>query len=186
MKGKQTTIIICIIAIILIAVGCIIVFGNKASEKGFQLNENEIANIKKSDKKLPKFSIQIHGIYSGTITNESLEKEGIQVYEFDAGINNGWDVVTNHYAGVKLKDVLEIAQIEDFTDIEFNSSNKIFTVYNKEEITDKTYLVFLRDGKPIKEGEPVTLLSADYHYRFSLENVEYIHVDNRVIEGTPV
>lgn len=180
---KKNKLLICVVAVIIVAivvVFCVNKFKSDSNEEVVaSLSNHEIANLKEVDTELPEFSILINGIYINNITDKKLKDFGTKIYEFDAAVDNGWEVVTNHYVGVKLNDVLkEYDDMPEYKRIGFASPGSHFVDYKKEEVTDKTFLVFYRDGKPIVEGEAVNLLSVDKEYRYSVENLAMITLND--------
>lgn len=170
MKNKKWLILIITFALVGLIILSLYLYKN--NNKTIKLKENEIVNIVETDVEIPSFTIILKGGYEGTITQLDLKEKGIKVYDFDAGINNGWEVKTNRYTGVKLKDVLEKMNINDFSTIKFKGAGKVEITYDAEEISDKTYLVFYRDGKILdKEESSVNLLAVDYQSRFSLQGL---------------
>lgn len=179
MKNKKTIILIIMtILIIAIAIGTVIFYMKGNEKKGSELNLGfkEVANLKKVSTELPDFKIKIDGAYVGTLDKNLLLANGIEVYEFDAGIDNGWDIVTNHYTGVKFSDVLDIMiQDASFTRVGFFSKMPRYEMFTKGQLTENIYLVFQRDGKPIRNDGYMTLLAVDYKYKYSIEDVEKIY-----------
>ncbi len=149
---------------------------SKVQEENNKVTEKKgITNLKKSETKIPDFTVQLTGLYGGSITNTDLENYNIPVYEFDADIFNGWDIVENHYTGVKLLDILKAMEIQKYNGIIFDIPGKISVDYSKDEISDNTYLVFYRDGEEIYEGEQASIISFDYDYRYAAQGVANLY-----------
>ena len=106
-NNKIVILIIATVLIIVVAIGMVIFYTKKNEKTDNELNLKfkEVANLKKISTELPDFEIEIDGAYVGILDKNLLLSNDIEVYEFDAGIDNGWDIVTNHYIGVKLSDV---------------------------------------------------------------------------------
>lgn len=175
MKNKRLIYIIIIILLLLCLVTGIYLFVNNKKTGDLKLNVNEVANITKVDIDIPEFIIAYNGLYNGLLTNINLKEKSIPIYEFDATVYNGWENVTNHYVGVKLKDVLESLNITDYSKIEFEGAGQVKVVYELREISDKTFLMFYRDGEELNKREPaVNLLAVDHDYRFSIQSIQYM------------
>lgn len=177
-NNKIVLLIIATILIIVVAIGMVIFYTKKNEKTDNELNLKfkEVANLKKISTELPDFEIEIDGAYVGILDKNLLLSNDIEVYEFDAGIDNGWDIVTNHYTGVKLSDVLDIMlQDASFTRVGFFSKMPRYEMFTKGQLTDNIFLVFQRDGKPIRTDGYMTLLAVDYKYKYSIEDVEKIY-----------
>lgn len=168
MKNKKW--IWLIVAVVLVIIAIVIGFFYKNNRYLF-LESHEISDVEKVNTDIPNFTIIVKGLYEGTITHLDLKEKNTQVYDFNAGVFNGWTVNTNKYTGVKLNDVLNAMNITDFSEIEFQAPGDLSVTYEKNEITNNTYLIFYRDGEFIRNDEYISLLAVDYDYRYSLENV---------------
>lgn len=172
--------IIGIIMVTLIVAGGIGIFiKTKDSRVAFansKLSAKEIANVKEYTENIPDFEITISGAYTGKVTKDDLAKMSILVYQFDAGIDNGWETVTNEYVGIKVKELLDASDITDFTEVTFEATNKASITYFKDEITDNMYIVFMKDGKAISDKKTAMLLATDYDYNYSLKELTNIYV----------
>lgn len=168
MKNKKWLWIIVALVLIIICIAIGIFYKNN---KYLYLESHEISDIEKVSIDIPYFTIVVKGLYEGTITNSDLKEKNIQVYDFNAGVFNGWSVNTNKYTGVKLNDVLNAMNINDFSEIEFQAPGNLSVSYEKNEISTNTYLIFYRDGEFIRSDEYISLLAVDYDYRYSLENI---------------
>lgn len=172
--------IIGIIVVILIIVGGIGIFINKKDSKtaftNSKLSAKQIANSQQYTGDIPEFKITISGGLTGEVTNEDLANMSVLVYEFNAGIDNGWNTVTNHYVGIKVKELLDASDITDFTEVTFEATNKASITYFKDEITDNMYIVFMKDGKAISDKKTAMLLATDYDYNYSLKELTNIYV----------
>lgn len=186
MKKEKILKILFAIVSIVIVVGIIVAVNMKKDDTSKSTAKNdlkfkEVANMKESEKELPDFKIDIKGAYEGILDKELLTSGGIKVYEFDAAMDNGWDIVTNHYAGVKFLDVVEIMlQDAPYTRLEIQSSKYRAKVFEEVDIDENMYLVFERDGKPIRKAGTLTMLNTDYRYAYSIEEVAmlYFVIDN--------
>ena len=142
------------------------------------VNESElhtISNIKKYDGEINSFRIFIKGSYIEQLTLDFVKEENIQIYEFDAVVNDSWMIHKDHYVGIKLKDILDKKEYK-YDNIVFRTEGLMQVTYMAEQITDKTYLVFTRNGKSIGEGR-VALLSVDYNYKYSVENLSRMDIN---------
>ena len=177
---KGIMLVVGIVAIAVIA-GLIIQFKtNESRDKSdsLTLKKYEIANISESDAILPEFSIDIEGIYSGSIPSSSFAEYEIKSYDFDAGIDIGWKISTNKYTGAKLEDFLTKSFLENYSSITFYSTTGKSATYNKEDISDKVYLVYYKDDKLIGESSQPTLLVVDKPYfSYSLESISKMKLE---------
>ena len=128
-----------------------------------------VTNIKNYTGEVKPFRIFINGSYTELITLDFVKENNIPIYEFDAVVNDSWTIHKDHYVGIKLKDVLGKKGYK-YDSIEFRTEGLLRVTYAAEQITDKTYLVFTRNGESIGEGR-VSLLSVDYSYKYSMEHL---------------
>ena len=135
----------------------------------------KVTNVKESNIKLPKFDILLDGSYKGSISNEYIEEDKIKVYEFDANIDNGWDIVTTHYVGVKLYDLLDYYQINNVSTLTFESNDAMSVIHAHSDLKN-AYIVFYKDGTLIGNDSHQTLLVPDMEYRYSLQGLKRIHL----------
>lgn len=180
-KSLPIKAIIGVIVIIFIVVGFIYLILNKQTDSkiahsGSRLSAKEISGVKEYKGNIPEFSITISGAHIGEVTNENLSKMSVLVYKFDAGIDNGWETVTNEYVGIKVKELLDASDITNFTEVTFEATNKASITYFKNEITDNMYIVFMKDGKAISDKKTAMLLATDYDYNYSLKELTNIYV----------
>lgn len=172
MNKKNTIILIATVLTVIALVAVIFfIFNRNREDEKLELNLHEVANVEKKEVEIPDFTIVVNGSYEGSITDEDLKKYGVQTYEFDAAIDNDWETVTNHYAGVKLKDVFEAMQIKSYETIDIKAPGRITVQYTKDEVSDNVYIIFTRDGQRIEEDEAITIISFDYKYRYAVANV---------------
>lgn len=178
MKDRKLIFLIGVVIIVVAVITGLMVFRTKVEDKPrTELKFKEIANLKEIQEGLPDFKIDIVGDYLGVLDRNLLEAHGIKVYEFDAGIDNGWDIVTDHYIGVKMDDVVDIMiQDASYLRIGFFSRMPRSVIFTKKEMTENTYLVFSRNGKPIRSDGMLSLLVVDYEYKYSLEDVNKIQI----------
>lgn len=178
MKDRKLIFLIGVVIIVVAVITGLMVFRTKVEDKPrTELKFKEIANLKEIQEKLPDFKIDIVGDYLGVLDRNLLEAHGIKVYEFDAGIDNGWDIVTDHYIGVKMSDVIDIMiQDASYLRIGFFSRMPRSVIFTKKEMTENMYLVFSRNGKPIRSDGMLSLLVVDYEYKYSLEDVNKIQI----------
>lgn len=168
---NQVILILIVVIVILVCVCGALLLGRKTESSDKTYSEVGVYDFEKSDMTIPKFEINILGDYEGVINEEFLKEDGIQVYEFEGAIDNGWDVVTNHYVGVKLKDVIEKYQIKNFTSVDVKSLDMITVTYLSYEINDNMFIVFYKDKKTVTEDGRPMLLAIDYDSKFSLYDV---------------
>lgn len=173
-KKSKIVMLVAIIELIIIIVLSVveIIVPNVKKEDGnyIFLKSYEVSELRKIDYELPDFTIVVTGIYDGTITNIDLEKNDIPVYEFDAGMQTSWAIMTDRYVGVKLVDVFDTLGLTNFKDVKMYAPGKIELTYDAEEIDDKMFFVFERAGEPIGEAN-VSLLATQYDYNYSVENL---------------
>ena len=176
---KTYLIIITILTLLSISLFIILVVTKKAtkycmSDNKYNNELHNVLNIKNYAGEIEDFRIFVNGEYSDEITGEFINNEKIQVYEFDAVINDSWTIHKDHYIGVKLLDVLNKKGFH-YNNITFSTEGLLSVTYTESQITDKTYLVFKRNGKSINDGK-VALLSVDFNYKYSIENLYKITI----------
>ena len=99
----------------------------------------------------------------------------MKAYEFDATVDNGWSIETNHYVGIRVRDAFEYLSIKEYDEVEFFSKGRVTIVYRASEINDDTYFIIKRDGKLINDFA-LNMISFDKDYHYSLENVVRIGI----------
>lgn len=166
----KKVLIITLLSLFLIS-GCNNKENQNENKKQYDAKIGEIQNLKETNKTIPDFVIDIKGIEDGSITKEDLND--IKVYDFDVDVtaydlDPASDVYRENWTGVKVSDVLKKKGIEKFDSIDFKSTGNLTVRYNKEEINDKLYLVFYRNGEELKNTEdtPVMLFAVDLKNRF--------------------
>lgn len=170
---KKKNILGIIIATILIAiVVAFIVY--RLNSKGLELKPGEITNIEVSKIEPPEFTLIVKGLYSGTITGADLKNKNVEVYEFDAGMKTSFGETTNHYVGVKLLDVLKAMDITDYKKIDFGAYGTSYVSHKRNQINEKTYLIFSKDGEEIRRDH-ISLLAVDQEYRYSKEDITKLY-----------
>lgn len=140
-------------------------------------NKAPIANLKETtNRDIPEFAIAFAGKYKGTFSYDDIDYKKLTIYEFDGTINNGWKNKTNHYLGVKVREVFEALGIEDYETARFHANGGLSSVFEKREINDSAFFVFTRDGKRIDERmrNSISLLVFDQKYKYSIENVSFV------------
>lgn len=171
MKNRTMTlaIILCVLAIGIVLVLVPLFHSNENDAK-----VGEIANLRETEVgDLPDFGIIIRGAYEGMIVNSDIPK--MKAYEFDATVNNGWSIETNHYVGIRVRDAFEYLSIKEYDEVEFFSKGRVTIVYRASEINDDTYFIIKRDGKLINDFA-LNMISFDKDYHYSLENVVRIGI----------
>lgn len=183
---SQVKAIIGIIVVILIVVGIVFfVLGKKGNNdigKGNDLKAYEIANLKEYDGTIPAFEFTISGAFQSKLTDAEIKKMNIKLYEFDANIDTGWNVVKNKYVGIKVKDLLEETKIYESTshELTFEGDNRTSITYDLSKITEKMFIVFLRDDKNINDKQPVMLLNVGENYSYSIDQLVNIYVAHNI------
>ena len=171
---KLKNIISISLCVVLFVCGC-------SNNKTFDAKIGEIQDLKVVDKKVPKFVIDLKGLYDGQITEEDLE--GLKMYDFIADVT-AYDIdpdsVVYHenWSGYKLTDVLAAKEISDYDSIDFKSVGGLTVRYKKEEVSDKMYLIFYRNDKLLSESEetPVMLFTADLKNRYWVPSLTRIDI----------
>lgn len=179
-KVFYITLIVCVL---LMATGCfLLINGSKNdnqksldSESKKMIEARNIMNVNEYDGDIPNFAFEINGLYSAKITNEFLENNSIPKYEFDAGISDSFGAHTNKYVGVKLSDFIQALNLKEYYGIEIYNNRKKVIYLNFEVDNGMYYLIFLKDGKPIKDNF-VSFLAVNHDYAYSLDNVLYVRV----------
>ena len=181
MKENKNKSYLIIIIVILILVGVVLCSKEFFSKKDLanetpstNLEKFAIANETESSKNVPNFTLRLNGVMKGTLSQESVKEA--KYYEFDAGIDNGFEVVTTRYTGLKFKDYLNELGVEDYFKLILVSKNGMMMSLTPEEITDKMYVVFYRNGELISEDQPLSLLNVEKPYSNSLEELYEIRV----------
>lgn len=161
-----------IILVIILAGVCVFLLTKKEKEvTEYDGKGREVLNIQESTKKIPNFSVNVLGDYTGIINDEFIIEDGIKMYDFEAAVDTGWHIVKEQYTGVRLRDLIKYYQLENFVSVDFTSLDKITIQYLNSEITDNCFLVFYKDGKLITNTGRPMLLAVDYDIRFSLKDV---------------
>ena len=147
---------------------------NKSIEQNAKLAKT-LENVVEYNGDIPEFSIKMTGLYSATVTSEEI-KEKLPIYEFEAGVYDMYDAHTSKYVGVKYWDLIKYLKLPHNESAVFKSNRKSVSYRPTEIDYDKTFIVFLRDGKPIGDGK-AALLAINYSYSYSVENLEEIHTN---------
>ncbi|MBE6140680.1 MAG: hypothetical protein E7172_04000 [Firmicutes bacterium] len=174
-KKIIVTIIITIIVSLLSTLG-IIELINYKEEKNFDQKALNVG-VKKFNKvsyQLPNFSVKIEGIFEDSITNEeisTLDKYLIEVVTTD-GLYNEFA----KYHVIKVKDVFEHFNFQDYTKVIFKS-NGLKVTFNKEEIDDEVYFMFTKNGAQYKNGSKIGLLIPDLEIKYSISHLTEIVFD---------
>jgi hypothetical protein len=167
---KKTIIIASIVIVLIIALSSLLIYKNKVNKDYDKLTETiGIKKIEKIDYKLPKFSILVSGIYDNTITD--VDCKDLDVYSFQAIMDDGIYKQAHKYIGIKVNDVLKMAYMDSFNKLTFMSSGFLQVAYSREEITDNVYLVFSVDGHEYEGPEPMALLNPDVNARYSVTGI---------------
>lgn len=183
---SQIKAIIGIIVVILIVVGIVFfVLGKKDNNeigKNSDLKAYEITNLKEYNKEIPSFEFTITGAFESKLTDAEIKKMDLKLYEFDANIDTGWNVVKNKYVGIKVKDLLEETKIYESTshELTFEGDNRTSITYDLSKITEKMFIVFLRDEKNINSKQSVMLLNVGENYSYSLDQLVNIYVAHNI------
>lgn len=183
-KTRKENLPVVIATILIIALVIVLIFiiprDKHSKAKPTNVNYGEVANLKDYKGNVPDFTLEITGTYKGTVTNETLKQLEVPIYEFDANINNGWDLEINHYRGIKLKDLLERMGFTEYASIKFNAHQHKTVEYNKDVIDDKLYLIFYTDRKASQTDHTLSLLSIDKLYEYSVEELANMVFSNPV------
>lgn len=143
-----------------------------------QYSKSKISNVVEVNTELPNFTIRINGIYYEEINETSVREKGVSVYEFDGKIFNGWETKENRYTGIRVTELFRAFGYDEYNEVVFDAvmgtPTSSSTLLNKSRISDECYLVFLRDGKPLEEYEPVSFIPFDKNYMSRVENLEFI------------
>lgn len=169
MKKKKTWIIVIISVVILLLAALIIYFATGSNK--LYLKSYEVSDVKQVNDEIPSFTIVVNGLYNGVITKETLAKDSVPVYSFNASTDTGRTVYTDNYTGVRVMDVFDKAGYTDYSELVIKAPGDLQVTYKKEEISDKAFLAFYRNGEYFRDSnEPVNYLAIDFDYRYSVEN----------------
>ena len=135
-----------------------------------QLNPGEISELKEYTGDIPEFNIPVRGLYDGTFNDNVLKTTGIKVYEFSGNVKYSWGYVQQDYVGIKFSDVLDYYKITDFETLELNDYNGATIRFNKNQITDKSFIILKRNGKVMVEPF-AGFIDFNYLYNYSMEDV---------------
>lgn len=191
-KNKKWIIILCVIfGVLFTSVLGLTVYHNyklenapssesdlKNLQNSVEMVANDIINLEEFRGDIPEFGVLLVGVDYYFIDNNFIEENEIKVYEFDGALDNGFDVVKNHYVGIKLLDIIKMDDFKDFEKVLFASKvddeESHYVTYDISAVSDKTFIILSRDGKSISNEETVSLISFDYDYRSSIENLTMI------------
>ncbi len=185
-NNVSTKAIIGLIFIVVIVIGTIVfVFGKKDNNeigKGNDLKAYEISNLQEFKGDLPSFKFTITGAFQSSLTDSEIKNMDLKVYEFDANIDTGWNVVKNKYVGIKVKDLLEETKIYESKSHEmtFEGDNRTAITYDLSKVTEKMFIVFLKDNKNIDDKQSVMLLNVGENYSYSLTQLVNIYVAHNI------
>jgi len=130
-----------------------------------------IKEINEIDYDSPSFSIVTTGLFISIINNESIN--GLKAYELSAVISDGIYTYKSTYKGIKVKDVIEKINFDDYNKIVFKSNGGLQVEYAKNELDD-LYFVFEKDNILYPVEEPVALLNPNVYDRYNITNIEKI------------
>ena len=171
---KVKNIIICVCVALLLIVGTFLItksiYNKKVDVAYSKLKAGEISELKKYSGEIPNFSIRLRGLYTGSFSDEDLKNSNIEVYEFDGCVKYTWGTVEHTYIGFKFKDLLAYKDINNYDRIEFIDINDLSVNYNKDDITDNSFIIIARNGGPIVE-QFVGFLDFNYYYNYSVESL---------------
>ena len=173
---KKKIILISSIAILAILI-CGLVICNVVSKNKYK-KLTETIGVKSAEKikyEIPKFSLTIGGIYDNTITN--VDCANLDVYKFKAVMDDGIYKRVYEYVGIKVEDVLEMANMDNYNKITFMSSGFLQVTYSKDEITDNTYFVFEVDGKTYEYPDSIALVNPELNARYSITGLARLNFD---------
>ncbi len=176
-KMKKKTIIFGLITMaIALTIGLMVMAGiNNASK-----HKVGIHNIREySIENIPEFTLTMGSTNVEQpimMTKEEVIDKKMKVYEFTGRIDNNWDIVENEYVGIRLIDILNAYDME-YEDIEFYEVEAYSVKFKKEEIDENVFIIFFRDGAPLGEIEPISLMSFNAKWSHSLADINYIYID---------
>lgn len=167
---KKIIVIIAIVAAVAMLVGIKIIFLNNRKVtydfKTYQID------------KIPTFTLTIGSTNREEpilITKDELINKNINAYEFKGKLDNNWEIVANDYVGIRLIDIFNAYNI-GYEDIEFYEVDSYSVKYNKDEINEDMYIVFFKDGNPVGEMEPISMISFKHKWSESLADINYIFI----------
>jgi hypothetical protein len=131
--------------------------------KNSDLGVNSIKETKFDD--IPSFNLSTSGAYKFAWNEDSLKD--LTKYEFKATIQTGENKKQSTYVGVRVIDLLNKYNANDFISIQFNSAIGTVTI-DKKDLTKDEYFVFKIDGENLTSGDMLTLISADKSGQYSI------------------
>lgn len=170
MREKITIIILTVVISVALTL-----IGVKVFDK---VKQTQVSNIAKNagvhdvieiDYEIPEFSIDVSGIYDTIIDSRDLNN--IKKYYIETVMDDGIYKFLYSYEGIKLSDVLELYELEDFKTLTIKSDGRLQVTFLKEEINDSIYLTFSKDGYRYAPSEVVALVAPEYMARYSITSV---------------
>ena len=171
MKNKKNLLIILITCLVVVT-GC----GKKTASSepakpDIKLASHEIANIKKSEVKIPNFNIRMDGIVNMALSRDDLNYNEIYPTEFDAGIETPWGTETDHYVGYSIKSLLSVLKRTDYKSIVATNAFGTKVTYPLDVVNSgKLFLVFYKNGEEISNGK-MAIISIDENEKYFVSNV---------------
>ncbi len=176
-KNKKSIIIVIIITVIITAIiSSLITILCCGKSKNIKNDNKNISNaeyglqeIKIIDYNIPDFSIITTGLYISVVNQNSLINT--KKYEITAIISDSIYKRKYTYKGVRVKDLVDTVDFDDYNKIIFKSNGGLQVEYTKEELNN-LFLVFEKDGIHYPEKEPVSLLNPTVYDRYNITNIE--------------
>lgn len=178
MNKKKALLFIFILALIFVVVGC-------SSKQGEKIEEEELATEEveetASQSEIPEFNIVIETAKgeSVEVTEKNVDEIGeatltATVMKKDGSENE------NDFTGILLKDVLEYANVGDYSSLELEAADGFVVEYTKEMAeSDGTILAYLIDGQPIEEEDgPIQSLIDGESSQYKVKQLVTIRVIN--------
>lgn len=168
-KTIISVVITAVITIVITLLGVSVYNSTVENKYSKQVDKSGLKEAKEIKGEIPEFAITVQGIYDSSITDKDIKD--LKIYEISAVMTDGVYSDLYTYTGVKLNDILNSFDYNDYRNITFKSNGNLQVTFSKEEINDNMYLVFSVDGYMLPEEEPVNLLNTELNSRYSIGNV---------------
>ena len=176
MKNKKILLTLSIIVIVLL-LGVYYYFMIFKDYKA-KLSVHEAGNFTKYTGELPKFDLKIGGTVNTYVDKQVLDYHKVMPYKFDAIIETNWGEYSNSYVGYKLKDILGILNIKNYSGITAYNPSGLRINYSADKIDkDTIFVVFYKDNETIFSGK-MAIISVLDNAEYFLDNVVKIDINN--------
>lgn len=174
---KNTTIILItmVISVALTLVGVKVYEKIKISKLNDIAGVTGVKNVREINYEIPSFKLTVNGIYDTVIDSNDLSD--LKKYYIETVMDDGIYKFLYSYEGIRLNELLNLYQLEDFKEVTIKSGGRLQVTFLKEEITDNIYLTFSKDGYANPTSEAVSLVAPDYMARYSISQVVELTFD---------